>query len=368
MKINRFCFYIILIITLISVVSWAENEINYSLKANNELTGLMEFVATLGSPLNSDKVPLVLPEIRQKLELNYHAQLGNFLIDIAAEGIGVWGASPYVLEPDISTNFKIKETLVTFHSAWGLVMVGRYAALLPVSKDDYRYFGLLFGNSSTPIDAISLYNITKGYEYEVVFGYLNYARGKEYFGQADVDFFLAARLGWQFATDNFSLATSPSILLSDVVDSYGLGLPFRLKIANNLVEGEFAGYKMVGSSLIPEGFYPAMVLKYQLPWNADISIEAAYIHRYFLPYTGNMTNFGGSLGWQTGVYGLKTSWGYSKYSGNIKYQKDFDNVPTLSTTVSYNALPKPMLPLAVTLTNEQSKLRLEATTGLVFYF
>ena len=81
-----------------------------------------------------------------------------------------------------------------------------------------------------------------------------------------------------------------------------------------------------------------------------------------------MTNFGGSLGWQTGVYGLKTSWGYGKYSGNIKYQKDFDNVPTLSTTVSYNALPKPMLPLAVTLTNEQSKLRLEATTGLAFYF
>ena len=334
-----------------------------------ELQGSLGFQMAMGFPINNDFV-LHAPKLSQNLELNYHFQKEFYFVELTAAAFGVFGANPYVNLPSVSNTLALKEAFVGFLSPYGLLFVGRYAPLMPVSEDDYRVFNLLFGNPNLPLDAISLYNETSRLEYELTLGYLSFAENPSFKGGTAVDFFLAGRVALDIKTAILRFQLSPGLLLSDLVDSYGVCLPFRLNIKQHQLEGELAGYNLTGTTLLVPGFYPASIIKYTNLALPNLSCEGAYIHKNFLPYTGNMANFGGSLNWDTGTLGFKISLDLEKYLLGMKIalSKKAKEVTTTTFSLAYKKLPQPLTPIMFSLTKENEKLRGDIKTGLSFYF
>lgn len=334
-----------------------------------KLQGSLGFQMTLGLPLNNNFV-LHAPKLSQNLELNYHFQKELYFVELTAAAFGVFGANPYVNLPSIIDTLAFREAFVGFLCPYGLLFVGRYVPLMPVSEDDYRVFNLLFGNPNLPLDAISLYNETSKLEYELTLGYLSFAENLSSEGGTAADFFLATRVALDIKTANFRFQLSPGLLLSDLVDSYGVCLPFRLNIKQHQLEGEIAGYNLTGTTLLVPGFYPASIIKYTNLALPNLSCEGAYIHKNFLPYTGNMANFGGSLIWDTGTLGFKISLDLEKYllSMKISLSKKAKEVKTTTFTLAYKKLPQPFTPIWLSLIKENEKLRGDIKTGLAFSF
>ncbi len=359
--------YFIIIVVMLIGINTAANQFSSPYKLPlGELTGSTGFQVILRSSLD-DNFKLNLPEISQNLDLKYVVNLQDYFVELSADAFGVWGASPFVREPSLEATFSIKEALVGFDTKYGTVMIGKYAPLLPVSPNDYRYFGLLFGNPNLPIDVVSLYNQKQKNDYEISVGYLNFARGSDYYGQANVDLFLAARTGIDLSKDNYELAISPSFLVSDVVGSYGFGLPFRFIFSDHIFEGDIAAYKLTETDLLEEGLYPAFIIKYFVP-NLQITLEGAYVHPRFLPYTGNMANFGGRLSWETGSAGAKIDWGLERFALGARYAKRQNRDDVFAFSVKYLTMPSPFNPAEFILTNEGNQLRFDIRTGLSFYF
>ncbi len=334
-----------------------------------ELQGSLGFQMALGLPLDNN-FALQAPKLSQNLELSYHFQKESFFVELRTAAFGVFGANPYVNLPSLTDTLALKEAFVGFLSPYGLLFVGRYVPLMPVSEEDYRVYNLLFGNPNLPLDAISLYNETSKLEYELTLGYLSFVEDPSFKGGTDVDFFLAARLAFEIKTANLRWQLSPSLLLSDLVDSYGVCLPFRLSKKQHQLEGEIAGYNLTGTTLITPGFYPALVIKYTTLALPNLSCEGAYIHKSFLPYTGNMSNFGGSLNWETGTLGFKINLNLDKFLLSIKVAKSKKDKEVTTTTFScaFTKMPKPFTPILLSLTKRNDQFRCAMKTGLIFYF
>jgi len=331
---------------------------------HSSFRGNMSFTASSGMPIDED-FAVTPPEIWQNLSITYQAQRDKFLMEVRASSYGVFGATPYLSLPDINFNFSIDEAYLGILTKYGTIMLGRYAPLMPVSPDDYRTDGLLFGNESLAIDAVSVYNQTEDLEYEWVLGYLSYSRGSAT-GKPSADLFAAARLGFDYQLESVRLSFSPGVLLSDLGESLGVGVPFRLERVGHVLTGEVALYALFGSSVLKEGLFPAAVVRYH-PNGSPIEVEVAYIAQNFLPYLGNFANFGGTLDWSTGSSGIQLKLVLQNYICSLK----FEQTPPDSRGVFFDIrrhLPQPFSPLSGGLGVKDRKGFISLKTGLTFSF
>lgn len=189
----------------------------------------------------------------------------------------------------------------------GVWTVGRQALLLPHAPDDYRRFGLLVGNPSLSFDGVSWYRTVGRTEYEAAAALLNVVRDGQTGTLSEADLFLALRAAGTRAGKVWQLEYAPTMVVSDVVDSTGWSLPFRLRSSEHLIEGEVARYNLTGTSLLPTGWKSAWILRYQ-PLRSLLvplrSVEVADVDLHFIPHLANFAGRKGRLGWGPGERGI----------------------------------------------------------------
>lgn len=331
----------------------------------SKLSGVMNFRIFTGAPIDED-FTFSPPEISHSLKLRYISQIDRYLVEINTSSFGIFGASPYVNLPNIKEGFTVDEAFVNILTDYGSVMIGRYAPFMPVSPDDYRTDGLLFGNPSLPVDVISLYSETPDFEYELALGYLNYTR-QSALNSPSADMFIAARFGFDYLISSSRIRLSPSVLFSDLGQSFGFSLPFQASKENQVLEGEVALYNLLGTELLKEGIYPGVILSYRSK-RSPVTVEVAHISQGFLPYLGNLANFGGNSNWNTGSSGVKATLQLKNYTYSIKLEKRQENSIIYLFTLEKRNLPKHFSPVKISLGIQDRQAFFSLQTGLLFNF
>lgn len=292
---------------LMAVWGWATTAPTYAQVAQ-PFSGTLFWSATLQGRVEPNNLEVALPEVGTRLELSYERQVPDFLVRLRADARGTWGARPgFNSESELSHTIAIREASVTSLNQWGEWTIGRQPLLLPFMPGDFRRFGLLVGNASTTADGIAWYRPVGAWELEAAVAYIHVLRNPATGLLERGDVWAAARASGATGGTGWQLHYAPTLLVSDAVDSWGGALPVRLDVGTHRFEGEFALYQLTGTTLVPTGWYNAWVVRYQplTPMPLPItSIEAAYIHPYFLPHMANFADRGGQLNWQPGERGV----------------------------------------------------------------
>ncbi|HEX6971340.1 MAG TPA: hypothetical protein VF234_03910 [Limnochordia bacterium] len=248
---------------------------------------------------------LTVPEVEQRLELQYVYTSDAYQVQLRAGSRGVWGASPYNAEPRFGP-LSLDEAFAMIRSGSGLWSVGRHFMLLPYGPDDFRALSLLVGNPSVSLDGLSWYRPFGAVALEGAVALLHADRDPNTGRLEAADGFAALRLSGQTHGVGWELSYAPTLLVSDVVDSRGWGLPFRFQTVAHRVEGAVASYFMTGSSQLPTGWESGWLVRYvplrTLPLPL-LHIEVARIGLDFVPYLGNFADRGGMLEWKPGESG-----------------------------------------------------------------
>lgn len=272
------------------------------------LHGSLHWSTTLRYGPDQEGLPrLGVPEIRQRLELNYSRFLSDYQVEIRGGAEGVWGASPFNREADFAGSLHLDEAFVMGVGPSGVWTVGRQAFLLPHASDDYRRLGLLVGNPSISLDGVSWYRTVGRTEYEAAAALLNVVRDGQTGALSEADVFLALRAAGTRAGKVWQLEYAPTLVVSDVVASTGWSLPFRLRSSEHLIEGEVARYDLTGTSLLPTGWKTAWLLRYQPHRSLPVplrSVEVADVDLHFIPHLANFADRKGRLDWRPGERGV----------------------------------------------------------------